>query len=110
MPTATCHREPQVWNLVLTCVTSNHLPSSSESQFPLVCDKGPYCVGAGHSHSAQSEAGGGLGPHPSPTLTAEAIAMPPRDPRVDGTQGPSNLLPLFTLPTAISHPLKDPTR
>lgn len=92
-------------DLVLTCVTSNHLPSSSESQFPLVCDKGPYCVEQATVtvlRVKQVGAWGSPSPHPS-QKPSRCLQGPQGSMELGVLKSPS---PLFTLPTAISHPLR----
>ena len=44
MPTTICHREPRVWRPDADPCDFKPLSSFSELQFPLICDKGPYCV------------------------------------------------------------------
>lgn len=95
-------------DLVLTYVTSNRL-SFSESQFLLVCDKGPYCVEQAMVTVLRVKQVGAWGsPCPHSSQKPSRCLQGPKDSvELRVLESPS---PLVTLPTATSHPLKDTTR
>lgn len=97
MPTTMWHREPRVWRPDADPCDFKPLSSFSESQFPLICDKGPYCVKQAIVTVLRVKQVGAWGlpsPHPS--------QKPSRCPQ--GPQGSVELRvlkspsPLFTLP------------